>query len=67
MRKKIMSVFIAAAVAFALIPSIGVSAAADGEYHVGKGGGFIVAPTHSIPNDVPTENILAFLDAVQNQ
>jgi len=34
---------------------------------VGKDGGFIVAPTHAIPNDVPTENILAFLDAVQNQ
>ncbi len=34
---------------------------------VGKGGGFIAAPTHAIPNDVPTENILAFLDVVQNQ
>jgi len=34
---------------------------------VGKDGGFIVAPTHAIPNDVPTENILAFLDVVQHQ
>ena len=34
---------------------------------IGSGGGYIVAPTHSIPDDVPTENILAFLDAVQNQ
>jgi len=33
----------------------------------GKNGGFIAAPTHSIPNDVPTENILAFLDVAQNQ
>ena len=34
---------------------------------VGKDGGFIVAPTHAIPNDVPTENILALLDVLQNQ
>ncbi len=34
---------------------------------IGKGGGYIVAPTHAIPNDVPTENILAFLEVVQNQ
>ena len=34
---------------------------------VGKGGGYICAPTHSMPNDVPTENILAFLDAVRGQ
>ncbi|MCL1896441.1 MAG: uroporphyrinogen decarboxylase [Clostridiales bacterium] len=34
---------------------------------VGRGGGYIAAPTHSIPNDVPTENILAFLDTVQGQ
>jgi uroporphyrinogen decarboxylase len=34
---------------------------------IGKGGGYIVAPTHSIPDDVPTENILAFLDVVRNQ
>ena len=34
---------------------------------VGKDGGYICAPTHAIPNDVPTENIIAFLDAVQNQ
>jgi uroporphyrinogen decarboxylase len=32
-----------------------------------KDGGYIIAPTHSIPNDVPTENIIAFLDLVQNQ
>jgi len=34
---------------------------------MGKDGGYICAPTHSIPNDVPTENILAFLDVLQNQ
>lgn len=34
---------------------------------LGKGGGYIVAPTHAMPNDVPTENILAFLEVVQNQ
>jgi uroporphyrinogen decarboxylase len=34
---------------------------------IGKGGGYIVAPTHSIPDDVSTENILAFLDVVRNQ
>ena len=34
---------------------------------VGKDGGFVVAPTHAIPDDVPTENILAFLDAVKGQ
>jgi len=34
---------------------------------LGKGGGYIVAPTHAIPDDVPTENILAFLEVVQNQ
>jgi uroporphyrinogen decarboxylase len=34
---------------------------------LGQNGGYIVAPTHSIPNDVPTENILAFLEIVKNQ
>jgi len=34
---------------------------------LGKNGGYIVAPTHAIPDDVPTENILAFLDAVRGQ
>ncbi|HBE79465.1 MAG TPA: uroporphyrinogen decarboxylase [Firmicutes bacterium] len=34
---------------------------------LGENGGYIVAPTHSIPNDVSTENILAFLEVVQNQ
>jgi len=29
-------------------------------------GGYIIAPTHSIPNDVPTENIMAFLEVARN-
>ena len=27
-----------------------------------KGGGFILAPTHAIPNDVPVENVFAMLE-----
>lgn len=34
---------------------------------LGRGGGYIAAPTHAIPNDVPVQNILAFIEAVQNQ
>jgi uroporphyrinogen decarboxylase len=34
---------------------------------LGSNGGYIIAPTHSMPNDIPTENILAFLEVVKNQ
>ena len=34
---------------------------------VGAGGGYIVAPTHGVPGDVPPENIVALVDAFQNQ
>ena len=34
---------------------------------LGKDGGYIIAPTHAMPNDIPTENIIAFLEVVQNQ
>jgi len=34
---------------------------------VGPGGGFILAPSHDMPGDIPLENILALLDAVQGQ
>jgi uroporphyrinogen-III decarboxylase len=34
---------------------------------VGQGGGYIVAPTHSMPGDIPPENIAAFIEVVQNQ
>jgi uroporphyrinogen decarboxylase len=34
---------------------------------LGKDGGYIAAPTHAMPDDIPTENILAFLEVVQNQ
>jgi len=32
---------------------------------VGKGGGFLIAPTHTIEPDVPWENIIAFFEAVE--
>ena len=34
---------------------------------VGKDGGYIVAPTHGMPKDIPAENMAAFVEAVQNQ
>lgn len=34
---------------------------------MGKGGGYIIAPTHDVPGDVPPENILAMLEVFQNQ
>ena len=32
-----------------------------------ENGGYIIAPTHAMPNDIPTENVLAFLEVCQNQ
>ena len=34
---------------------------------MGKGGGYIAAPTHSVPGDVPPANILAMVEVFQNQ
>lgn len=34
---------------------------------MGAGGGFIAAPTHDIPGDVPPENVLAMMKAFWNQ
>jgi uroporphyrinogen decarboxylase len=34
---------------------------------LGKGGGYIAAPTHQVPPDVPVENILALLEAFREQ
>lgn len=34
---------------------------------MGKGGGYIAAPTHGVPGDVPPENIVALVEAFQNQ
>lgn len=34
---------------------------------MGAGGGFIAAPTHSVPPDVPAENVLAMMEVFQNQ
>ena len=33
----------------------------------GKNGGLIISPTHSVPQDVPVENILAMAEVFQNQ
>ncbi len=32
---------------------------------VGQGGGFVVAPSHDMPGDIPLENLLAFISAVR--
>lgn len=34
---------------------------------LGKGGGYIAAPSHDIPSDVPAENIAALIETLQNQ
>ncbi|MBC7316435.1 MAG: uroporphyrinogen decarboxylase, partial [Chloroflexi bacterium] len=34
---------------------------------IGRGGGYIVAPTHAIPRDVPPENIVAFIEVVRDE
>ncbi len=34
---------------------------------MGKGGGYIAAPTHAVPSDVPPENILAMFEVFMNQ
>ena len=34
---------------------------------MGKGGGYIAAPTHAMPGDIPVENVLAMLDVFRNQ
>jgi len=32
---------------------------------VGKGGGLLIAPTHVVEPEVPWENIMAFIEAVE--
>ncbi len=34
---------------------------------LGKFGGYIFSPAHDVPADVPLDNILAFIDEIQNQ
>ena len=34
---------------------------------LGQNGGYICAPTHAVPYDVPLENLMAFIETVQNQ
>ena len=33
---------------------------------VGRGGGFIIAPSHDMPGDIPIENMVAFIETVRN-
>ena len=32
---------------------------------VGRGGGFIIGPSHDMPGDIPIENMVAFVEAVR--
>lgn len=32
---------------------------------IGRGGGFIIAPSHHMPGDIPLENMVAFIEAVR--
>jgi uroporphyrinogen decarboxylase len=34
---------------------------------IGRGGGYIFAPAHAVPADVPTGNVLAFLEVLRSQ
>jgi uroporphyrinogen decarboxylase len=34
---------------------------------MGKNGGYIAAPTHAMPVDIPAENVVALIEAFQNQ
>ena len=34
---------------------------------LGLGAGYIAAPSHSVPEDVPPENVAALLDVLQHQ
>ncbi|MFH1732611.1 MAG: uroporphyrinogen decarboxylase family protein, partial [Planctomycetota bacterium] len=34
---------------------------------IGAGGGYVFAPAHAVPADVPLDNILAFLEVLHEQ
>ena len=34
---------------------------------LGPGGGFIIAPSHEMPGDIPLENMLALIETVRAQ
>jgi uroporphyrinogen decarboxylase len=34
---------------------------------IGRGGGYVFAPAHAVPADVPTENMLAFMEVLVHQ
>jgi len=44
---------------------IGVDISEEMIEKVGQGGGFVIAPTHFVPAEVPWENVQAFFDAVE--
>ncbi len=33
--------------------------------HVGRGGGYIIGPSHDMPGDIPLENMVAFIETVR--
>jgi Uroporphyrinogen-III decarboxylase len=34
---------------------------------VGRGGGFIISPSHDMPGDIPIENLIALIDTIRDQ
>jgi uroporphyrinogen decarboxylase len=34
---------------------------------VGRGGGFIIGPSHDMPGDIPLENLIALIDTIRDQ
>ena len=34
---------------------------------LGKDGGYILAPTHAMPDDIPPENVMAFMEVARNE
>ena len=34
---------------------------------IGKGGGFIIGPSHAMPEDIPIENMIAMIEAFHHQ
>ena len=32
---------------------------------VGRDGGFIISPSHNMPSDIPTENMVALIETVR--
>ena len=34
---------------------------------IGAGGGYIIAPSHDMPGDIPIENLVAFIETARSQ